>query len=81
MTKLPLYNWQIKQIMSITMVISKIIALGMIYLGYWFWFIWKIEKKGSSYSVWQRWSAGLMALLTGLAILLGNEDIFNLTDG
>lgn len=61
--------------MSITMVISKIIALGMIYLGYWFWFIWKIEKKDSSYTVWQRWSAGLMALLTGLAILLDNTDI------
>jgi membrane protein DedA with SNARE-associated domain len=67
--------------MSATMVISKIIALGMIYLGYWFWFNWKIEKNNSSNSVWHRWSAGLMLLLIGLAILLDNADIFNLPKG
>ena len=63
------------------MVISKIIALGMIYLSYWFCYIWKIEKNEGSYSVLQRWSVGLLVLLGGLAILLDNADIFNLPKG
>jgi hypothetical protein len=67
--------------MSITMVISKIIALGMIYLGYWFCYKYRIWKYENSLDVLQRWSAGLMALLIGLAILLDNADIFNLPKG
>lgn len=63
------------------MVISKIIALSMIYLGYWFCYIFKIEKNEGSYSVLQRWSAGLLALLIGLAIILCNADLFNLPKG
>lgn len=67
--------------MSATMIISKIIALGMIYLGYWFCFIWKIAKYEDSLDVVKRWSAGLMAILIGLATLLCNADIFNLPKG
>lgn len=67
--------------MSATMIISKIIALGMIYLGYWFCYIWKIEKYEGSYSKLQRWSAGLMFVFGGLCILLLNADIFNLHKG
>jgi len=63
------------------MVISKIIAFGMIYLGYWFCYIWKIQKYEDSLDVVQRWSAGLMALLGGLATLLCNADLFNLPKG
>ena len=67
--------------MSATMIISKIIALGMIYTGYWFCYIWKIEKYEGSYSKLQRWSGGLMAILIGLAMLLCNADLFNLPKG
>jgi O-antigen/teichoic acid export membrane protein len=64
--------------MSITMVISKIIALGIIYLGYWFCYKYRIWKYENSLDVVQRWSVGLLVLLGGLAILLDNADLFNL---
>jgi hypothetical protein len=63
------------------MIISKIIALGMIYLGYWFCYIWKIEKHEGSLAVLQRWSAGIMLVFGGLCILLLNADLFNLPKG
>ena len=64
--------------MSATMIISKIIALGMIYIGYWFCFKYRIWKYENSLDVVQRWSAGLMAILIGVAMLLCNADLFNL---
>jgi hypothetical protein len=63
------------------MIISKIIALGMIYLGYWFCFIWKLAKYEDSLDVVKRWSVGLLVLLGGLAILLDNANLFNLPKG
>jgi hypothetical protein len=67
--------------MSATMIISKIIALGMIYLAYWFCYKWRIWKYENSLDVLQRWSVGLLVLLGGLAILLDNADLFNLPKG
>lgn len=67
--------------MSATMIISKIIALGMIYIGYWFCFKYRIWKYENSLDVVQRWSAGIMFVFGGLCILLLNADIFNLPKG
>ena len=63
------------------MIISKIIALGMIYIGYWFCFKYRIWKYENSLDVVQRWSAGIMFVFGGLCILLLNADIFNLPKG
>ena len=67
--------------MSATMIISKIIALGMIYIGYWFCFKYRIWKYENSLDVVQRWSAGIMFVFGGLCILLLNADLFNLPKG
>ena len=67
--------------MSATMIISKIIALGMIYIGYWFCFKYRIWKYENSLDVVQRWSAGIMLVFGGLCILLLNADLFNLPKG
>ena len=67
--------------MSATMIISKIIALGMIYIGFWFCFKYRIWKYENSLDVVQRWSAGIMLVFGGLCILLLNADLFNLPKG
>ncbi len=51
------------------MIISKLIALAMIYLGYKRCFVWKYKDEGSLDKV-TRWSAGLSLLLLGLVILI-----------
>ncbi|MBK7636806.1 MAG: hypothetical protein IPJ13_22950 [Saprospiraceae bacterium] len=66
--------------MSFTMIISKLIALAMIYLGYKRCFVWKYKDEGSLDKV-TRWSAGLSLLLLGLVILIFVWDIFNLPPG
>ncbi len=63
------------------MIISKLIALFMIYLGYWFCYKWKIAKHEDSLDKVKRWSAGLSLLLLGLVILIFVWDIFNLPPG
>jgi uncharacterized membrane protein YfcA len=49
--------------MSVTMMISKLIALFMIYLGYWFCYKWKIDENEGSLDKVTRWSAGLCLFL------------------
>jgi uncharacterized membrane protein YfcA len=66
--------------MSFTMMISKLIALFMIYLGYWFCYKWKIAKHEDSHDKVTRWSAGIMLIFGGIVILISNADIFNLPD-
>lgn len=66
--------------MSITMVLSKIIALAMIYVGYWILYKWKIEEYEGITSKVRRWSAGIMFIYGGVVILIFNADIFNLPD-
>lgn len=60
------------------MITTKIIAIAMIYAGYWFLNKWKIEENEGSLSKVQRWSAGLSLVLFGLVILIFVKDIFNL---
>jgi hypothetical protein len=66
--------------MSLTMITTKIIAIAMIYAGYWFLNKWKIEENEGSLSKVQRWSAGIMFIFGGIVILISNADIFNLPD-
>ena len=64
--------------MSITMIISKMIALLVVYIGYWIINKWKIEEYQGSLSKVKRWSAGIMIIFGGIMILLFNADLFNL---
>lgn len=66
--------------MSITMLLSKIISLTMIYVGYWIIVKWKIEEYEGITSKVRRWSAGIMFIFGGVVILISNADIFNLPD-
>jgi hypothetical protein len=66
--------------MSFTVLITKIIALILIYLGYKRCFVW-IDKSEGSVTYITRWSSGLSLLLLGLVFLLFVKDIFNLPPG
>ena len=66
--------------MSFTILITKIIALILIYLGYKRCFVWKYKDEGSLEKV-TRWSSGLSLLLLGLVFLIFVKDVFNLPPG
>jgi hypothetical protein len=67
--------------MSLTMIISKLIALSLIYLGYRICFKWKLDENEGSIDIITRWSSGIMFIFGGAMILLFNADIFNLPPG
>jgi formate/nitrite transporter FocA (FNT family) len=67
--------------MSITMILSKIIAFAMIYIGYWYINKRKIAEYEGPLDKVTRWSPGIMFILGGIVILLFNADIFNLPPG
>ena len=60
------------------MIISKIIALLVVYIGYWILNKWKIAEYEDQLDKVKRWSAGIMIIFGGIMILLFNADLFNL---